>query len=299
MVKMMVGADFKNPGVIPEEIPLGDGVGDMFRYLNVQRIVTLVDHSVSSEMKEKKKEAAVMDSAVGDRDVKTDNTATNRSNDELLNRDGAVRESSRRNGDIGVYGFTVRPLLTNFLGLLHGGALAMSIEQAARMHAYGQTHAQLDVNAMKSSHPLNQTTTHSRDQTVSNAPTPNTSTSSDARHQNATDCGSLIVEQSASQNMTSDIDCEEIIPTIVRMEIIYKASMNNQLEITCTDSTCTDTEHSSDHSSASSASRGKERGTSLRKITGEVFNARTKDPKSEGQPILGSSATYTCFWSNT
>lgn len=288
MVKMMVGADFKNPGgVIPEEIPLGDGIGDVFRYLNVQRIGTRADHSVSSEKEEK--EAAVTEIAVGNLDMKFDRTVISGHDEEQLNRDGAVHESSRKqqNGDIGVYGFTVRPLLTNFLGLLHGGALAMSIEQAARMHAYGQT--QLDVNTLNSSHHLNQTVTHSA-HSVFNAPSQNTS--SGIRHLEETDGLSRIVKQSATQDVTSDIDCEPIIPTILRMEIIYKASMNNNLEITCTDSTCA--EHSSEEFVASFDTRGKERGKSLRKISGEVFNTRA----SPGQPVLGSSATYTCFWSN-
>ena len=46
MVKMMVGVDFRNPVALVEDVPLADGVADVFRYLDVKRIATRADLSV-------------------------------------------------------------------------------------------------------------------------------------------------------------------------------------------------------------------------------------------------------------
>lgn len=284
MVKMMVGADFRNPAALVEDVPLADGVADVFRYLDVKRIGTRADLSVRE--RGRMEEAAIAEVMMGsDNNSNTEldkivNKTTNEINPpgrRTENNDTeelSQGEKKSENGDIGLYGFTVRPLLTNFLGLLHGGALAMSIENAARMHAYGQMQSDASHQQTDS---LTQILTHT------SADAPNANVATNKRQNIETTTEREEGEQLTLRNADTDANHNLAIPAIVRMEIIYKASMNNQLEITCTDNLA-------EHSVASCIERGK----SLRKTTGEVFNMQT-----EGKPVLGSSATYTCFWSNT
>jgi hypothetical protein len=167
---------------------------------------------------------------------------------------------------IGTYELMVRPVLSNFLGRLHGGALAMSIEHTARMHAScmrGQSNGQ-----------------------------------SSSKGEGWID--------GADTDPGSGADQGSGPPTIVRMEITYKASMTSALEITCSHDASAgfSDQENSDTGSDSDKFASNPFRIAGRRSSGEVFNRTVQSLNSDSGSAgkekgkgLESSATYTCYWS--
>jgi hypothetical protein len=178
---------------------------------------------------------------------------------------------TKLNCPIGTSELTVRPVLSNFLGRLHGGALAMSIEHTARMHARrmrGQSDGQSSSNSE----------------------------------------GWI---DGADTNPGPGADLGSVPPTIVRMEITYKASMTSALEITCSHDASAGFSDQEDADTGSDSDKFASNPFRIagRRSSGEVFNRTVEGPspsrnsdggsggKEKGKG-LESSATYTCYWSS-
>lgn len=170
----------------------------------------------------------------------------------------------------GAYELTVRPVLSNFLGRLHGGALAMSIEHTARMHASCMRDQSDGQSGSKGQGWMDGADTD---------PGP----------------GSVL---GASP------------PTIVRMEITYKTSMTSSLQITCShdpSSGSSDQENTLTAANSADFSSNPFR-IAGRRSRGEVFNrtvpSSSKSPSGDGDHNKSggngpeASATYTCYWSS-
>lgn len=229
-MKILVGGDPNKSRVHHDEPPLGIDTGGVFRSLGVRP-------------------QSVCDRGLGP----------------TVNLDVPEIDCS-----IGTYELTVRPVLTNFLGRLHGGALAMSIEHTARMHDSSMCHQSVELSGCKGE------------------------------------------EWMVGADTNPDTDGVQGAgpPTIVRMEITYKASMTSALQITCSHNATLDlSDQENTHKESDSAmfSSNPFR-IAARRSSGEVFNRKVQGPSqsqnsenngSRGNEISPeSSATYTCYWSS-
>ena len=216
---------------------------------------------------------------------KADKNENELKNENRIDSNGG--NSEFKNTDLqtaGVFSLKVRPMLMNFLGRLHGGALAMSIEQAIRIHTHTLPPTLPGQIQLKT------------DNTQGNGRGKVTKTNGNNKMGESKNeqCGNGHLGQQDS--------------TIVRMEVTYKSAMTSELDITCTD----------DVHSVSTSTTGKDDGIPLsnkyrirnRRTVGEVFNhAKNKNESSDksvkgdshrsdsDSGYVGPAATYTCYWS--
>lgn len=186
----------------------------------------------------------------------------------------------------GVFSLKVKPILMNFLGRLHGGALAMSIEQAIRIHTHTLPPTRPGQIQLKTDNIQG-----NRREKVSKSNGNN-------------EMGEFKNEQYGNGNLGQQDS------TIVRMEVTYKSAMTSELDITCTD----------DVHSRSTYTSEKNNGIPMnnkyriqnRRTVGEVFNHAKNKNESSDKSVKGDSdsdksdsdggyvgpaATYTCYWS--
>lgn len=254
LMKMLVGANANKSKVCHDEFPLGTDTGGVFKSLGVHaQSAGFVTRTGSYSDNEIKRNANV------DTGTYTDSGTGS----------GGFSDSSdsvRLNSSIGTYELGVRPILTNFLGYLHGGALAMSIEHAARMHAH--------------------------------------SIRSATDRQSGTSGEEWMDGSDADQGVGVGVGTGGLPPTIVRMEITYKAPMKSAVEITSSHDASAGC---SDQGSLSTETPPNPFKLGARRSVGEVFNqtasgsspSPTSDATKSGSRVPESSATYTCYWSNS
>jgi hypothetical protein len=180
---------------------------------------------------------------------------------------------------VGVFSLKVRPILMNFLGRLHGGALAMSIEQAVRIHTH----------TLPSTHPGN---------TLPN----NDNIEGNGREKVTKNNGNNEMDECKNEQYGNGILGEQD-STIVRMEVTYKSAMTSELDITCTDDVHSISTYSSEKNN--SIPLNDKYRIRNRRTVGEVFNhAKNKNGSSDkgdsdrsDSGYVGPAATYTCYWS--
>jgi hypothetical protein len=196
--------------------------------------------------------------------------------------DSISGNSESKNTDsqsVGVFSLKVRPMLMNFLGRLHGGALAMSIEQAIRTH----THTLPPTRPGKIISTNDHIEGNGREKVT--------------KINGNNELGEFKNEQYGNGKLGQQDS------TIVRMEVTYKSAMTSELDITCTDdvhSISTYTSENNNRIPLSDKYRIKNRRT-----VGEVFNHalnknESSDKSDKGDSdsgYVGPAATYTCYWS--
>ena len=192
--------------------------------------------------------------------------------------DSISGKSESKNTDlhsVGIFSLKVRPILMNFLGRLHGGALAMSIEQAIRIH----THTLPPTRPGKTLFNNDNIEGNGREMVTKNNGNNEMGEFKDERY------GNGILGQQDS--------------TIVRMEVTYKSAMTSELDITCTDDVHSISIYTTEKNN--SIPLGNKYRIQSRRTVGEVFNhAKNKNKSSDERDdsgYVGPAATYTCYWS--
>ena len=220
---------------------------------------------------------------------RNDPSQQNNKNENLYGGNGEIKNTdSQHLEELTVFSLKVRPALMNFLGRLHGGALAMSIEEAIRTRFH-------------SHHKASKITDHDILENDSDR-------KDGGKTKNVDVIGNKEINRSKIGRNMNHLDkiSDPQESTIVRMEVTYKSSMTSELDITCKDdvhsiSTYTPEQYTSTNSN-------KKFRIHNRRTVGEVFNHRDKNNKdkskdskidSGGDTYIGPSATYTCYWSGT
>ena len=223
--------------------------------------------------------------------IRKDNPSQqNNKNEKNLNGgNGEIKSTdSQHLEEVEVFSLKVRPALMNFLGRLHGGALAMSIEEAIRTRSH-------------SHHKVSKLTDHDILENDSDR-------KDDGVRKNVNVVEKKEVNSSKIGRNMNHLDkiSDPQDSTIVRMEVTYKSSMTSELDITCKDDVHSISTYTPEQNT--SINLNKKFRIHSRRTVGEVFNHRDKNSKDKSKDskissgdytYFGPSATYTCYWSGT